>query len=68
MTVLKSNSRPRRFAVVGAGGAAGLATLKAILEEFKDHIRVGDCELVGFEQRGDLGGVWYVILAELILP
>ncbi|KAF8609665.1 FAD/NAD(P)-binding domain-containing protein [Ceratobasidium sp. AG-I] len=58
MTVLKTKSRPRRFAVIGAGGAAGLATLKIFSEELRDHIRAGDCELVGFEQREGLGGVW----------
>lgn len=68
MTILKSKSRPRRFAVIGAGGAAGLATLKTFSEELKDHIKAGDCELVGFEQREDLGGVWYVVSAKLILP
>jgi cation diffusion facilitator CzcD-associated flavoprotein CzcO len=60
MTVSKSDSRLRRFAVIGAGGAAGLATLKVVSEELRDHIRAGECELVGFEQREDLGGVWYV--------
>ena len=67
MTVLKTKSRPRRFAVIGAGGAAGLATLKIFSEELKDHIRAGDCELVGFEQREDLGGVWCVVSSKLVL-
>ncbi|KAG9106857.1 hypothetical protein FRC07_008728 [Ceratobasidium sp. 392] len=58
MTVWKPEPRPRRFAVIGAGGAAGLATLKIVSEELKDHIRAGECELVGFEQREDVGGVW----------
>ncbi|KAG9078793.1 hypothetical protein FS749_009145 [Ceratobasidium sp. UAMH 11750] len=58
MTIVKPGSRPRRFAVVGAGGAAGLATLKIASQELRDHIRAGDCELIGFEQREDLGGVW----------
>ncbi|KAG9118449.1 hypothetical protein FRC07_007034 [Ceratobasidium sp. 392] len=58
MTVLKPVPRPRRFAVIGAGGAAGLATLKIVSEELRDQIRAGECELVGFEQREDLGGVW----------
>ncbi|KAG8756545.1 hypothetical protein FRC12_010540 [Ceratobasidium sp. 428] len=49
---------PRRFAVIGAGGAAGLATLKIASEELQNHIKAGTCELVGFEQREDLGGVW----------
>ncbi|KAG8762117.1 hypothetical protein FRC11_011090 [Ceratobasidium sp. 423] len=52
------NSRPRRFAVIGAGGAAGLATLKIFLDELRDYVRAGDVELVGFEQREDVGGVW----------
>jgi cation diffusion facilitator CzcD-associated flavoprotein CzcO len=60
MTILKSGSRPRRFAVIGAGGAAGLAALKVLSEELQDHIRAGECELVGFDQREDLGGVWYI--------
>ncbi|CAE6462169.1 unnamed protein product [Rhizoctonia solani] len=51
-------SRPRRFAVIGAGGAAGLATLKISLDELGDYVRAGDIEIVGFEQREDVGGVW----------
>ncbi|KAH7345047.1 hypothetical protein B0J17DRAFT_727693 [Rhizoctonia solani] len=51
-------SRSRRFAVIGAGGAAGLATLKIFLDELHDYIRAGDVEIVGFEQREDVGGVW----------
>ncbi|CAE6441950.1 unnamed protein product [Rhizoctonia solani] len=51
-------SRPRRFAVIGAGGATGLGTLKVFLDELRDYFRAGDVEIVGFEQRGDVGGVW----------
>ncbi|KAG8704752.1 hypothetical protein FRC09_003354 [Ceratobasidium sp. 395] len=58
MTILKPEPRPRRFAVIGAGGAAGLGTLKIASEELRDYIRAGECEIVGFEQREDLGGVW----------
>ncbi|KAG8723731.1 hypothetical protein FRC12_013151 [Ceratobasidium sp. 428] len=58
MVVSKLESRPRRFAVIGAGGSTGLETLKVASEELRDHIRAGECELVGFEQREDLGGVW----------
>ncbi|CAE6407956.1 unnamed protein product [Rhizoctonia solani] len=55
-------SCPRRFAVIGAGGAAGLACLKVFLDELRDYIQAGDIEVVGFEQREDVGGIW---LAEL---
>ncbi|QRV92586.1 flavin-containing monooxygenase/FMO family protein [Ceratobasidium sp. AG-Ba] len=58
MTIQKPEPRPRRFAVIGAGGAAGLATLKVVSQELRDYIRAGECELIGFEQRQDLGGVW----------
>ncbi|CAE6478306.1 unnamed protein product [Rhizoctonia solani] len=51
-------SRPRRFAVIGAGGPTGLATLKVALDELRDYIRAGDIEIVGFEQREEIGGVW----------
>ncbi|EUC60534.1 flavin containing monooxygenase family protein [Rhizoctonia solani AG-3 Rhs1AP] len=50
--------RPRRFAVIGAGGAAGLATLQVFVNELGDYIRAGDIEVVGFEQREDIGGIW----------
>ncbi|QRW06712.1 flavin-containing monooxygenase/FMO family protein [Ceratobasidium sp. AG-Ba] len=58
MLDLKPDPFPRSFAVVGAGGAAGLAAMKIILEELKDHFRARECELVGFEQREDVGGIW----------
>ncbi|KAJ1311492.1 hypothetical protein OPQ81_009979 [Rhizoctonia solani] len=58
VSTLTQPSRPRRFAVIGAGGAAGLATLKVLLDELRDYIRAGDIEVVGFEQREDVGGVW----------
>ncbi|CUA76680.1 hypothetical protein RSOLAG22IIIB_02147 [Rhizoctonia solani] len=51
-------SRPRRFAIIGAGGAAGLATLKILLDELGEYVRAGEVEVVGFEQREDVGGVW----------
>ncbi|CUA78251.1 hypothetical protein RSOLAG22IIIB_13035 [Rhizoctonia solani] len=51
-------NRPRRFVVVGAGGAAGLATLQVLLSELSEQIRAGDVEIVGYEQREDLGGLW----------
>ncbi|CAE6510845.1 unnamed protein product [Rhizoctonia solani] len=54
----KLPSRPRRFAIIGSGGATGLGALKVCLDELQDYIRAGDVELVGFEQRGDIGGVW----------
>ncbi|KAF8679578.1 FMO family [Rhizoctonia solani] len=52
-------SRPRRFAIIGAGGAAGLASLKVLFDELRDYVRAGEVEVVGFEQREDVGGVWY---------
>ncbi|KAF8761698.1 FMO family [Rhizoctonia solani] len=51
-------TRPRRFAVIGAGGAAGLASLKVLFDELRDYVRAGEVEVVGFEQREDVGGVW----------
>ncbi|KAB5590522.1 Flavin containing monooxygenase FMO [Ceratobasidium theobromae] len=57
MTILKQ-SCPHCFAVIGAGGAAGLGTLKVFLEELHDHICAGDCKIVGFEQCEDVGGIW----------
>ncbi|KAG8680357.1 hypothetical protein FRC11_002600, partial [Ceratobasidium sp. 423] len=51
-------SRPRRFAIIGAGGATGIGTLKVSLDELRDYVRAGDIEIVGFEQREDIGGVW----------
>ncbi|QRV77773.1 flavin-containing monooxygenase/FMO family protein [Ceratobasidium sp. AG-Ba] len=48
----------RRFAVIGVG-AAGLATLRVISQEIRDQIASGEFELVGFEKRQDLGGVWF---------
>ncbi|CAE7052720.1 unnamed protein product, partial [Rhizoctonia solani] len=49
---------PRRFAVIGAGGLTGLAALQVLVTELCDYIRAGDIEIVGFEQRDDIGGVW----------
>ncbi|CAE6463389.1 unnamed protein product [Rhizoctonia solani] len=56
MVGTSTQSRPRRFAILGAAGAAGLATLQVFVSELHDYIRAGEIELVGFEQRQDIGG------------
>ncbi|CUA78250.1 Flavin-containing monooxygenase FMO GS-OX3 [Rhizoctonia solani] len=58
MVGTSTQSRPRRFAIVGAGGAAGLATLQVFVSELHDYIQTGEIEVVGFEQRQDIGGIW----------
>ncbi|CAE6426956.1 unnamed protein product [Rhizoctonia solani] len=58
MVGTSAQSHPRRFANVGAGGAAGLATLQVFVSELHDYVRAGEIEMVGFEQRQDIGGIW----------
>lgn len=47
-----------RICIIG-GGAAGLAALKIFQET--DEFQAGLWELVAFEARNELGGVWCVI-------
>ncbi|QRV95156.1 flavin-containing monooxygenase/FMO family protein [Ceratobasidium sp. AG-Ba] len=49
-----------RFAVVGAGGPAGLAAMKVLSEELQSQPTPTEYELVGFEEREDIGGFWQV--------
>ncbi|CCO26838.1 Flavin-containing monooxygenase FMO GS-OX3 [Rhizoctonia solani AG-1 IB] len=44
--------------LIGAGGAAGLASLKVLLDELHDYVQAGEIKVEGFEQREDVGGVW----------
>lgn len=46
----------KRIAIVGAG-AAGIATLKAIMD-LDEEVRRG-WSIVAFEERSGVGGVWY---------
>ena len=48
-----------RVAVIGIG-SAGLCQLKQLKEAFaRPEVRSGKClELVGFEGRSDVGGLW----------
>ncbi|KAG8834456.1 hypothetical protein FRC17_008678 [Serendipita sp. 399] len=50
-----SNSERKRIAVIGAG-SAGLGALKILLatKEWEDN----EWEVIAFEQRSDLGGIW----------
>jgi hypothetical protein len=49
---------PKRIAIVG-GGTSGLSTLKTLLVDIPENLRRG-WEVELFEQREDVGGVWYV--------
>ncbi|GJJ15028.1 hypothetical protein Clacol_009301 [Clathrus columnatus] len=50
---------PLKVGVIG-GGAAGLAALKILKDT--DEITNGDWVVTAFEQRDDIGGIWYVKL------
>jgi hypothetical protein len=49
----------KRVAIVGAG-TAGVSTLKTLLVDIPENLRRG-WEVVVFEQRADVGGIWYVL-------
>jgi cation diffusion facilitator CzcD-associated flavoprotein CzcO len=52
------DTRPvKRIAVVG-GGAAGVAQAKEILAAFRPGVSDYKVELVVYESRNDIGGVW----------
>lgn len=56
--ILSSSTCRKRLAVIGGGGASGLATLRIMREraEFKDL--TPSWELCAFEARRDVGGIW----------
>ena len=57
-------ARPtKRIAIVGAG-AAGIATLKAIMD-LDEEVRRG-WDVVAFEEREGVGGLWYAYLIPII--
>jgi malic enzyme len=60
-----TNAPPKlkKIIIIG-GGAAGLASLQAILET-TEHQRE-EWEVILFEEREDIGGVWYVDLSPLL--
>jgi cation diffusion facilitator CzcD-associated flavoprotein CzcO len=47
---------PKRVCVIGAG-ANGLATLKVLAQT--DQVQSGQWTLVAFEERDNVGGIWY---------
>jgi len=51
--------------IIGAG-PAGLAALKVVLESAQ--FKAGKWDVVAFEARGNVGGVWYVALNALSSP
>ncbi|KAG8957112.1 hypothetical protein FRC03_010520 [Tulasnella sp. 419] len=54
-----SGKKVKRIAIIGGGGPAGLATLRV----FREHISQLDADetwdIVAFEAREDIGGVWF---------
>ena len=46
----------KRVCIIGAG-ANGLATLKALAETHQ--VQLGEWLLVAFEERDNVGGIWY---------
>jgi cation diffusion facilitator CzcD-associated flavoprotein CzcO len=52
------DTRPvKRIAVIG-GGAAGVAQAKEILDAFRPGVCDHKVELVVYESRDEIGGVW----------
>jgi len=51
--------------IIGAG-PVGLAALKTVLES--PRFQAGKWDVVAFEARGNVGGVWYVGLNRLSSP
>jgi cation diffusion facilitator CzcD-associated flavoprotein CzcO len=49
--------KKRRIVAVGAG-PSGLAVLRVFADELKEEIASERCEIICFEKREDLGGVW----------
>ena len=51
-----------RIAIIGAG-SSGLAQLKQLLDAFaRPHVST-QLEVVLFESRSEIGGVWFVIIS-----
>ena len=50
-----------RIAIVGAG-SSGLAQLKQLLDAFSRPEVTDRLEVVVYESRGEIGGVWFVLL------
>jgi cation diffusion facilitator CzcD-associated flavoprotein CzcO len=50
-----TNTKKKRIVIIGAG-SAGLCALKCVLDG--EGYKNGDWEVVVFEAREDLGGVW----------
>ena len=48
-------AHPFRIGVIGCG-AAGLSALKVLLEQ--PEVQTGKWDVVAFEARDDIGGVW----------
>lgn len=52
-----NNYKKRRIVAVGAG-PSGLAALRVYTDELKEEIASDECEIICFEKRDELGGVW----------
>jgi cation diffusion facilitator CzcD-associated flavoprotein CzcO len=55
----------KRVCIVGAG-AAGLATLKVLAET--RQVQSGQWSMVAFEERDNVGGIWYLFWDPFALP
>jgi cation diffusion facilitator CzcD-associated flavoprotein CzcO len=60
MTIPQDTRPVKRVAVIGAG-AAGIAQAKEILEAFQHGKSEFQVDLVVYESRSKIGGVWYVV-------
>ena len=56
--IMNTERKTKKIIIIG-GGAAGLASLQAVLES-SEHRR-GEWEVLLFEEREDTGGIWYVL-------
>ena len=54
------DEQPRKSIAIVGGGSAGLAVLKVLLDV--EHETGADWDIVLYEQRRDVGGVWYALL------
>lgn len=60
MTIPQDPRPVKRIAVIGAG-AAGIAQAKEILQAFQHGKSEFQVDLVVYESRSKIGGVWYVV-------
>lgn len=60
MTIPQDTRPVKRIAVIGAG-AAGIAQAKEILEAFQHGKSEFQADLVVYESRSKIGGVWCVV-------